>query len=107
MAHLLFIPSSLALSLAQYLLLGERMDKIEEMYRKAKEIQKISFIRKTILSNACYSTKNMETQIMKAEKNGNLTDEEEKFLGESWDKSRKLSNELLKMWGQYENEKTS
>lgn len=66
-----------------------------DMERKARQIKSIRLIRNTILANACYHTREMETQIMKADKNGNLTTKEHDAIVNSWSMCNRLAKELI------------
>ena len=65
------------------------------MERKARRIKSIRFIRNTILANACYHSKEMDDQLMKAEKNGSLSTKEHDAIVKSWDVCNKLAKELI------------
>ena len=66
-----------------------------EMERKARRIKSIRFIRNTILANACYHSKEMDNQIMMADKNGNLTTKEHDAVVKSWAECNRLAKELI------------
>ena len=78
---------------------------------KAKEINRLKAILNTILANGCYSIKEMDAQILKAQNKGNLDDEELQIITKLWqlrkDKTRSLIKELDKYIGGLENEKTT
>lgn len=66
------------------------------MEYKAKQIKKIQFICNTILANACYHTKEMETQFMIAEKSGNMSDDERELISRAWEYRNEIAKELMK-----------
>lgn len=68
---------------------------LNEMETKAKQIKKIQFICNTILANACYHTKEMETQLKVAEKSGNMSDEERELICQAWDYRNKIAKDLI------------
>ena len=70
-----------------------------EMEKKAKQIRRLQLVANTILANACYHTKEMEMQIMKAEKNGHITEDEKKLICNLWGKRNKLANEIIELGG--------
>jgi len=76
-------------------------DKLYKLEMKAKQIKRLQKIANTILANGCYHAKESELQIMKAEKTGMLTHEEEKVVNGSWDLRNKLAKELIKEFGEY------
>lgn len=81
-------------------------NQLNEMEKKAKRIRSIRLIRNTILANACYHTKEMENQIMMADKMGSLTDEEHDAITLSWTECNRLATELIKDLKEYlKNEK--
>ena len=61
----------------------------------AKRIRDLSFIMNTVLGNACYSDKEKDAQISKAEKIGNLDDEELDLLNVGWDLRTTLARKLM------------
>jgi hypothetical protein len=70
-------------------------NRLSDMENKAKQIKKIQFICNTILSNCCYHTKEMETQIMIAEKSGNMTNDEKDLICRAWDYRNRVGKELM------------
>jgi len=74
---------------------------LTEMEKKAKRIKKIQVIANTILANGCYHSKEMENQLMMAEKNGNITVEEEEIIKEAWQLRSSLAHELMKELKRY------
>lgn len=74
-----------------------------DMERKARRIKSIRLIRNTILANACYHTKEMENQIMMADKNGHLTSKERDAIINSWTVCNRLAQELIEELESYLN----
>jgi len=72
--------------------IGRELLKLEA---DAKHIRRLSFIMNTVLGNACYSDKEKEAQINKAEKVGNLDDDELDLLNVGWDLRTKLARKLM------------
>lgn len=81
-------------------------DPLIEMEKKAKRIKKLQFIANTILANGCYHTKEMESQIMTAEKLGHIDEKEKEIICLAWELRNKEARELMEELGGYiENEK--
>ena len=72
---------------------------LKQMEKKAKEIKRLQLVANTILTNASYHTKEMEMQIMKAEKNGHITENEKKLICDIWGKRNKLAHEIIELGG--------
>lgn len=68
---------------------------IETLYRKARDIQKIITIRKTLLSCGAYSSTNMEKQNKSFERL-KVPEWEKEIIFNSWEVTRKYSHVLLK-----------
>jgi hypothetical protein len=80
-------------------------EKIIKQIEKNLILTKYLFrIQNNILSNASYHTKEMETQIMKAEKNGNMTPEEKQIITDIWDKRNKIAVENMRLYKELFNE---
>lgn len=77
---------------------------LTEMEKKAKQIQKIRFIRNTILANACYHSKEMDKQLATADKLGNLTEQEHDVIIKSWELCNKKAKELINELERYNDE---
>ena len=71
------------------------------MEKKAKRIKQIQQISNTILANGCYHTKEMENQIMMAERQGNITSKEKDVITRAWNLRSKLAGDLMKELGAY------
>ena len=74
---------------------------LSEMEKKAKEIKKLQMICNTILANACYHEKEMERQIQRGEKMGNLTEDEKTIICLAWDKRTLMANNLMSCLKEY------
>jgi CBS domain containing-hemolysin-like protein len=72
-----------------------KQDLLYMMEIKAKKIKRIRKIRNAILSSGCYHNNESELQIMKAEKNGSLTDNEKEAINKSWDLQSNIAKELM------------
>jgi hypothetical protein len=72
-----------------------RYKSLSDMDRKAREIKTIREIRNTIIANACYHNREMESQIAIAEKRGNMTDKERDAVCNSWTYCNNIANELI------------
>lgn len=68
---------------------------LNEMEKLAKDIKKIQFISNTILANACYHNKEMESQIAMAEKHGQLDANEKQVICDAWNIRNKYARQLL------------
>lgn len=66
-----------------------------EMEKKARIIKQIQFISNTIIANACYHTKEMENQLLIAEKTGHMTNEERDIVCKAWEIRNKLALKLM------------
>lgn len=82
----------IAMSKSNMSYIGRELLKLES---DAKHIRRLSFIMNTVLGNACYSDKEKDAQISKAEKVGNLDDEELDLLNVGWDLRTKLARSLM------------
>jgi len=71
-------------------------DPLTEMEKKAKQITKIQQITNTILANGCYHTKEMESQIARAEKTGHITTKERDIVIKAWTLRSDKAHELIK-----------
>lgn len=63
--------------------------------KDAKYIRDLGFIMNTILGSACYSNKELENQISKGERLGNLNNDELKMLKDGWHLRQLLAGELM------------
>jgi len=62
---------------------------------KCKQINKIKFIVNTILANACYHSKEMESQLAVAEKRGNLSEDEREIITNAWNYRSVIAQDLI------------
>lgn len=68
---------------------------LSDMDRKAREIKVIQGLCNTILANACYHEKEMESQIAVAEKRGRISDDEREVICNAWDYRCEIAKELI------------
>lgn len=81
---------------------------LNSMEIKCKQINKIKFIVNTILANACYHSKEMESQLAVAEKRGNLSEDEREIITHAWNYRSVIAQDLiqeLKTYMEREHEK--
>lgn len=74
---------------------NEKYKTLAEMERKAREIKSIQYLCNTILANACYHEKEMESQIAVAEKRGRISDDERDVICKAWDYRTEIAKELM------------
>lgn len=71
------------------------MSKLCTLEFEGKLIQRIQKLTNVILANSCYSEKEMENQIQKAQNLGNLNSKELKLIKSSWALRKKKANNCL------------
>lgn len=76
------------------------------MENKAKTIKKIQVIANTVLANGCYHTKEMENQIMMAEKLGKINENEKTIICKAWELRSKLAHDLMQELGAFIDDQT-
>jgi hypothetical protein len=78
--------------------MGRKNDNITltNLETRARNLKKVKYIADTILANACYHDKEMEMQLMVAEKSGNLTEEEKTVICQAWEYRYKTAQGMIK-----------
>jgi hypothetical protein len=71
---------------------------LKQIENNIQMTKKLYHIANNILCNASYHTKEMESQIMKAEKTGCMTPEEKQIIADIWDKRNKIAHENMRLY---------
>ena len=71
---------------------------LKQMEKNILLTKRLYQIANNILCNASYHTKEMEMQIMKAEKNGHMTDEEREIITNIWNRRNRLAKENMRLY---------
>lgn len=71
---------------------------LKKMTNNMLLIKRLYQIQNSILSNASYHTKEMESQIANAQKNGNMTEQEEKIIVDIWTRRNKIATENMRLY---------
>jgi len=71
---------------------------LKKMTNNMLLIKRLYQIQNSILANASYHTKEMESQIANAQKNGNMTEKEEQIIVDIWTRRNKIANENMRLY---------
>ena len=71
---------------------------LKKMTNNMLLIKRLYQIQNSILANASYQTKEMESQIANAQKNGNMTEKEEQIIIDIWTRRNKIANENMQLY---------